>query len=89
MTMKPRTTPNVSCSTLTMGTRQLVVQEALEITVMSRVMTDWLTPNTTVASTPSAGALMSTLRAPAAISLAASSFLVNSPVHSIATSTPW
>ena len=79
----------LSCSTLTIGTRQLVVHEALEITVMSRVMICWLTPNTIVASTPSAGAETSTLRAPAAISLAASSFLVNSPVHSIATSTPW
>ena len=76
------------CSTFTIGTRQLVVHDALEITVMSGVITDWFTPNTTVASTPSAGALISTLRAPAVISLAASSFLVNSPVHSIATSTP-
>ena len=77
-----------SCSTLTIGTRQLVVQLALLTTVISLVITLWLTPNTTVASTPSAGAEISTRRAPAAIRAEAWSLVVNRPVHSIATSTP-
>ncbi len=60
------------------------------MTVMSLVMTFWFTPNTIVASTPSAGALISTLRAPALDQLGRrQSFEVNSPVHSSATSTPW
>src|SRR5215469_17103058 len=80
--------PNASCSTLAIGARQFVVQDALEITVMSRVITLWLTPYTTVASTPSPGAEISTLRAPALISAEALSLLVKMPVHSIATSTP-
>ena len=73
---------------MAIGARQLVVQDALEITVISDVMVSWLTPNTIVASTPSAGADTSTLRAPAVMSCAAASFLVNRPVHSIATSMP-
>jgi hypothetical protein len=36
--------PNASCSTLAIGARQLVVQEALEITVISRVIAAWFTP---------------------------------------------
>src|SRR5260370_35231351 len=80
--------PKLSCSTLAMGARQLVVQDALDTTVMSLVITAWFTPYTTVASTPSAGAEISTLRAPAAISAEALSLLVNRPVHSSATSTP-
>ena len=57
---------------------------------MSLVITVSLTPKTTVASTPSAGAEISTLRAPAPVmSAIAASLLVKRPVHSIATSTPW
>ena len=63
-----------------------MVHEAFETTVMSLVITCWLTPNTTVASTPSPGAETSTLRAPAVSSAEALSLLVNRPVHSIATS---
>src|SRR6185312_14091688 len=82
--------PNFSCSTIAMGAKQLVVQEALEITVMSLVIVLWFTPYTIVASTPSAGAEISTLRAPAPlISALADSLLVKRPVHSMATSTPW
>ena len=58
------------------------------MTVISLVMVLSFTPNTMVASTPSAGAETSTLRAPASSNLDAASLLVNSPVHSIATSTP-
>src|SRR4249920_3527615 len=81
--------PKLSCSTLATGARQLVVQDALEITVISLVITPWFTPYTTVASTASAGAEISTLRAPAAINAEAAALLVKRPVHSITTSTPW
>ena len=82
--------PKRSCSTLAMGARQLVVQDALEITVMPGLIVFSLTPNTMVASTPSAGAEIRTFLAPApSISACAASLLVKRPVHSIATSTPW
>ena len=48
----------------------------------------WLTPITNVPSGPVAGAVMMTFLAPAAMCLAASSRLVNLPVHSNTTSTP-
>ena len=64
--MSPLSTPKASSSTLTMGTKQLVVHEALETT------TSWagsnsssLTPITKVASTSVAGAEMMTRLAPA------------------------
>ena len=82
--------PKLSCSTFAIGARQFVVQDALLMTVICGVMTSWFTPYTTVASTPSAGAEISTLRAPApSISALADSLLVKRPVHSSATSTPW
>ena len=74
--------------TFAIGARQLVVHEPFEITVIPGLIASVLTPNTTVASTPSAGAEISTFLAPAAISCEALSLLVNRPVHSIATSTP-
>ena len=42
--MIPDTTPSDSCSGLTSGARQFVVQEAFEITVMSLRSVWWLTP---------------------------------------------
>ncbi len=80
--------PQSSCSTLATGARQLVVQEALETTRSSLVRLSWLTPNTMVLSTPSAGAETSTLRAPAFRWAAALSLDVKMPVHSSAMSTP-
>ena len=72
-----------------MGARLLVVQEALEITVMSSVITLWLTPYTTVASTSAPpGAEISTFFAPDSRCTLAAALLVNAPVHSITKSTP-
>jgi hypothetical protein len=42
--MNPFSIPTASLSTLATGTRQLVVQEALEITTCSRRSLSWLTP---------------------------------------------
>ena len=42
--MMPAAMPTLSCSTFATGTRQLVVQEALEITVKLLFSTSWLTP---------------------------------------------
>jgi hypothetical protein len=58
--------PIFSCSTLASGARQLVVQEAFEITVSEAFSVSWLTPNTTVLSTSfSPGAEITTFFAPA------------------------
>ena len=81
--------PKCSSSTLTTGARQLVVQEPLETMwclAGSRMV--WLTPYTSVASTPLAGAVMSTQRAPASRCAFASDALVKRPVHSNTRSTP-
>ncbi len=59
--MRPFSTPKASSSTLIMGTKQLVVQEALETTLWaSGSNVSSLTPTTKVASAPLAGALMIT-----------------------------
>src|SRR6266536_2421138 len=87
--MKPRSMPKASSSTLAIGTTELVVQDALE-------MTSWLagsylpslTPITMVTSSPLAGAEMITLRAPASRCWAALSRSVKRPVDSITMSTP-
>ena len=58
--------PNLSCSTLATGARQLVVQLALETHFMSAVSLSSFTPSTQVRSAPSlAGALSTTFFAPA------------------------
>ena len=82
-------TPKASSSTLTMGTKQLVVHEALETTTWragSNVSS--LTPTTNVASASVAGAEMITRLAPPSRWAAAASRAVNSPVDSTTTSTP-
>ncbi len=63
--MRPFSTPNASSSTLTMGTKQLVVQDAFETTKCfegSNVSS--LTPTTNVASAPLLGAETMTRGAP-------------------------
>ena len=42
--MTPAAMPTLSFSTLASGARQLVVQEAFEITVWLALSTPWLTP---------------------------------------------
>ena len=89
MVIKPFTKPILSFNGLTKGAKQLVVQEALEITVSDDFNTLWLTPNTTVASTSlPPGAEMMTFLAPPFICAEAFSLVVKKPVHSNTTSTP-
>src|SRR6266851_3074136 len=75
--------------TCTRGARQLVVQEALEMMLcLAGSYFSWLTPMTTVMSSPLAGALMMIFLAPAAIWPLAFSASVNRPVDSMTYSTP-
>src|SRR5215472_781627 len=62
--IRPSSMPNLSCTTLARGARQLVVQEALEITVISFRYSLWLTPMTNMGASFE-GAVITTLRAPA------------------------
>ena len=72
-----------------MGTKQLVVHDALDTTVWAFASNvSSLTPTTNVASTPLAGAEMMTRGAPASTWAAALSRSVKMPVDSITTSTP-
>ena len=88
MVIRPVTTPILSFRGLTNGARQLVVHEALEITVSDALSTSWFTPNTTVASTSlPPGAEMMTFLAPPLRWAEAFSFVVKKPVHSSTTST--
>jgi hypothetical protein len=87
--IRPLTTPMRSSSAFTSGARQLVVHEALEMTVSDALRSLWLTPMTTVRSTSfSPGAETMTFRAPACRCAPAFALLVKSPVHSSTTSTP-
>ena len=63
--MRPLTTPKLSRITLEAGAKQLVVQEALEMTLcLERSNLSSLTPITTVISSLEAGAEMMTFFAP-------------------------
>src|ERR1700752_3778027 len=87
--INPHTTPILSCSGLTIRAKQLVVQEALEMTVWVLLRTLWLTPYTIVAATSlPPGAEMMTFLAPPLRCAEAFSLLVKKPVHSRTTSTP-
>ena len=89
MVINPLTTPNASSSTLTSGTKQLVVQLALEITLSVLGLNSlWFTPYTNVASAPVDGADTMTNGAPPSRCSAALSREVKMPVDSITTSTP-
>src|SRR2546430_7987295 len=87
--MKPRSMPNESSRTLEIGARQLVVQEALEITsCFFGSYFSWLMPKARVKSWPLAGAEMITFLAPAAMCFCASTRAVNRPEHSSTMSQP-
>ena len=76
--------PNFSCSTFTTGARQLVVQEALEMTLcLAGSYISSLTPSTMVMSSFLAGAEMMTFFTVPRRCLAASLASVNLPVDSI------
>src|SRR3546814_8978706 len=77
-----------TCALPISGARQLVVHDAFDTIVCSAVSFSWLTPNTTVRSTPLAGAEMRTRLAPALRCLLALSRSVKKPVHSSAISIP-
>src|ERR1051325_5015717 len=87
--MKPCTTPQLSSTTLTTGTRQFVVQEALERTwCLAGSYFFSFTPMQIVMSSPLAGAEITTFFAPAVRCLAACSRSVKRPVLSSTSSTP-
>src|SRR5215831_18095400 len=87
--IQPFLMPNVSCSTLAIGARQLVVHDAFDTTwCFAGSYVSWLTPITNDASGFLAGAVTTTRLMPPARCLAASSRLVNRPVDSNTTWTP-
>jgi hypothetical protein len=87
--MKPRSIPYASCRTFATGATQFVVHDAFEMMLCcSGSYSRSLTPRTTVRSGSVAGAEMTTFFAPAWRCFSASGRFVNSPVDSIATSTP-
>ena len=89
MVIRPLSTPKASSSTLTIGTKQLVVHEALDTTLcLAGSNVSSLTPGTNVASAPLDGAETMTKGAPASRCIAACSRLEKMPVDSTTTSTP-
>merc|ERR1719464_1946224 len=62
--MRPSSIPQVSLSTLATGARQLVVQEALETTVMPDSYLSWFTPMTKMGASSLGGAEMMAFLAP-------------------------
>src|SRR3954447_2786481 len=88
--IRPFSMPTRSLSTLATGARQLVVQDALEMTwwLSGSYTSSKFTPSATVTSGSVAGAEMITFCAPALRCLAASSRFVKKPVDSITTSAP-
>ena len=62
--MSPSSIPQLSLMTFATGARQLVVQEALETTVMSLVYFDSLTPTTNNGISSLGGAEIMTFLAP-------------------------
>src|SRR5260370_40587405 len=81
--------PKLSSNLLAIGVRQLVVQEAFEMTWwFFESYLSSLTPSTRVRSCPLAGALRRTFFAPASMWALAFSLSVKRPVHSTTTSTP-
>ena len=63
--IRPSVMPQLSFSTLAMGARQLVVQEALDTKSMSVVYLSRLTPHTNMGVSSLEGADMTTFLAPA------------------------
>src|SRR5437667_12544004 len=87
--MKPCLNPKLSITTLTTGTRQLVVHEAFEMMwCLAGSYFSLLTPMQMVMCSPLAGAEITTFLAPAARCLDALSLSVKRPVLSSANSTP-
>src|SRR2546421_3749948 len=79
----------VSCTTLTIGAKQLVVQDAFEMTLcLLASYLSWLTPNTSVTSSFLAGAEMMTFFTGPRRCFFASLASVNRPVDSITTCAP-
>src|SRR6516165_4739493 len=87
--IEPLTILKFSCTTLTAGAKQFVVQEALEITsCLAGSYIFSFTPSTIVRSSPLAGAEMMTFFTEPFRCFFASSALVNRPVDSTTTWTP-
>src|SRR5678815_810816 len=89
VTMDPWRKPKASRTTLTMGTRQLVVHDAFDtMWCLALSYLSLFTPMTMVMSSPLAGAEMMTFFAPPLMCLPASSAFVKRPVDSSTMSTP-
>jgi hypothetical protein len=87
--MRPLTMPNSSWIALAIGPRQLVVHDALEMTVCAAgSYCSWLTPMTMVTSSFLAGAEMMTFFAPPSMCALALVASVKKPVDSTTTSAP-
>ena len=86
--IRPSVMPQLSFSTLAMGARQLVVQEALDTKFMSVVYLSRLTPHTNMGVSSLEGADMMTFLAPASRCPWAFSFVRNRPVDSTTYSAP-
>ena len=80
--ISPSSIPQLSLITFATGARQLVVQEALETTVMSLVYFDSLTPMTNNGISSLGGAEIITFFAPPLKCALAVAFVVNWPVDS-------
>ncbi len=87
--IRPLTMPNSSLRALAIGARQLVVHDALEITVWAvGSYCSWFTPMTMVMSSLVAGAEMMTFLAPPSMCARALVASVKKPVDSMTTSAP-
>ena len=87
--INPCLTPKLSFKTFTIGAKQLVVQEAFDITWCApESYCSWFTPKTMVKSSLVAGAEMITFFTPSPRCAAAFLASVNTPVDSITISMP-
>src|SRR5437660_10912039 len=87
--MVPLTILKLSCTTLAIGARQFVVQEALEtIWCLAGSYLSWLTPSTMVTSSFFAGAVMMIFFTGPRMCFLASLASVKRPVDSITTCAP-
>src|SRR5205814_6795220 len=88
VTIEPCLNPKLSRMTFTIGTRQLVVHDALEMMVcLDESYLSLFTPMTMVMSSPLAGAEISTFFAPQSMCLRAADASVKRPVDSRTMST--
>ena len=87
--ISPRSMPKRSFTTLARGAKQLVVQEAAEMTVLAGSYSSWFTPKTKVGVTSSfAGAVIMIFLAPPFMWAEEAAVVLNAPVDSMIYSAP-